>query len=652
MLAKTILRKTDSKVQPKAEYLKKPGRREALKIFAAAAVSALITSSCSNLLPIESPDNPSLQATCDLINQILGVGNGTGLYGVNPESDSPILMQQLLPEAPILVPQEEISLQLLALILATEDPLFFLHDGVNLDKLIKAGFGYLLRGYAQDSSTLTQQIARNIPGSSLNRLWKEEQQSTKPSEGRKRAEIALARALEERFSKLELALLYTNLPYLGQRPDTKTPIQLRGFLAASWAYFGQADLRLLTPAQMAHLAGMLHNPDREAPSITGEGGKARRIEVLKSLEKFGQLLSIQLGEGLILDRDRPFAENLLRSIDLTEVVKAQEDVLTPRLASESQITAPTAVQVIKYLQQRSDHPLKTSQELSIFTRIETTLTARAQRLLAEKLLVLSDRYQRAPVTGIIANKDGDVIALASVRGKEFHPFNLPVNCAGLISPLRSLVEISAGNAASKLAFHETPDIEIQYLAKNQAIWTLLTKFLHTVNTRDSSGQSINLQSPSDLKMLSLTPAELVRLYLPLIRTSADIPKHLNLVTAAQDVYSGKSFLPNGSGQSLIHTGIHAGGNIQFLELLREENAGDRKPNLSTNMTGATTGGSEVFTFGSTPSEGAVPSLVITPGHICLITVGLPRWNDSQMRGIHSKEINQACAELLRKLENG
>jgi penicillin-binding protein 1A len=102
------------------------------------------------------------------------------------------------------VPLSKISIYFQKAVIATEDPHFYDHHGLDFGGIIRAGvknfaYGRIIEG----GSTITQQLARNLF------LTK------KKTYGRKIAEALIALQIERRYTKEEILELYLNQAYLG-----------------------------------------------------------------------------------------------------------------------------------------------------------------------------------------------------------------------------------------------------------------------------------------------------------------------------------------------------------------------------------------------------------------------------------------------------
>jgi penicillin-binding protein 1B len=176
-----------------------------------------------------------------------------------------------------LLSYEELPPVLVQAILAIEDRRFFEHSGVDLNGLGRA----LLRNAVDDElgqggSTITQQLVKNTylsPEKTLRRKY---------------AEAMLALALERRLSKNDIFALYCNEIYLGQRGA----VAVRGVREASQIYFGR-ELKDLTLAEAATLAGMIQSPATYSPVRHSDAARARRNLVLAAMQQNGWITAEQ-----------------------------------------------------------------------------------------------------------------------------------------------------------------------------------------------------------------------------------------------------------------------------------------------------------------------------------------------------------------------
>ncbi len=158
-------------------------------------------------------------------------------------------------------------------ITSIEDRRFFDHRGLDFFGIARA----LLRNagderVGQGGSTITQQLVKNTyltPERTLRRKY---------------AEAILAFTLERRLSKEDIFALYCNEVYLGQRGV----FAVRGVDQGARVFFGK-ELKNLTLAEAATLAGMIQSPTRYSPVRHNELARARRNTVLGTMVRDGSI---------------------------------------------------------------------------------------------------------------------------------------------------------------------------------------------------------------------------------------------------------------------------------------------------------------------------------------------------------------------------
>jgi penicillin-binding protein 1A len=148
-------------------------------------------------------------------------------------------------------------------VLAIEDYRFYEHGGVDFIGILRAGTTDLMHGGAsQGASTITMQVARNFFLSS------------EKTYTRKIYEMMLAYKIERALTKDQILELYMNQIYLGERAY--------GFAAAARVYFGK-DLKDITLAQAAMLAGLPKAPSAYNPIVNPKRAKIRQEYILKRM---------------------------------------------------------------------------------------------------------------------------------------------------------------------------------------------------------------------------------------------------------------------------------------------------------------------------------------------------------------------------------
>ena len=187
------------------------------------------------------------------------------------------------------VPFEEISENLINAVIATEDPRFYEHGGVDIISLIRATLTNLATfGEGPGASTVTMQYVRQsmVEAANLSGDNAAVQAATEVSVERKLREIRLAIALEKQVSKKEILAGYLNLVFLGN--------QINGVETASQYYFGRSAKDLNVP-QAAYLAGMLKSPNDYKPDDSDnlERGMNRRNYVIQNMADEGYITQVQ-----------------------------------------------------------------------------------------------------------------------------------------------------------------------------------------------------------------------------------------------------------------------------------------------------------------------------------------------------------------------
>ena len=267
----------------------------------------------------------------------------------------------------------EIPAVMVHAILAIEDRRFFEHSGVDLNGLARA----VLRNagderLGQGGSTITQQLVKNTylsPEKTLERKY---------------AEAMLSVALERRLSKNDIFALYCNEIYLGQRGA----IAVRGIKEAARVFFGK-ELRDLSLAEAATLAGMIQSPAHYSPIRHPEASRSRRNVVLAAMEQNGWITHEQ-----------------------SAAASAESIVVAPTPAIDNSL-APYFVDYVNRLTESG-----TSQR--IYTTIDLELQQAAEQALKRQLdrldAVYADRGLK-PQAALVAldPHSGDVLAMVGGR---------------------------------------------------------------------------------------------------------------------------------------------------------------------------------------------------------------------------------------------
>ncbi|SDY58619.1 transglycosylase domain-containing protein [Tindallia californiensis] len=131
--------------------------------------------------------------------------------------------------------------------IAIEDERFWNHPGIDIRRILGAGWTNYQTGSRQGASTINQQLAKNL-------FLSHEQTYT-----RKIQDMYYGIQLDQKLSKEKILEAYLNTIYLGAGAY--------GVQAASQVYFSK-DIQELTLGEAALLAGIPRNPSRYAPLRT------------------------------------------------------------------------------------------------------------------------------------------------------------------------------------------------------------------------------------------------------------------------------------------------------------------------------------------------------------------------------------------------
>lgn len=179
------------------------------------------------------------------------------------------VIAQFFKERRYVVSYNEIPKKLVEAFVSAEDSQFFTHSGVNYLAILRAAFANFKAGHVvQGGSTITQQIAKSLYLSPDRNII------------RKIRELQLALKLEENLSKEEILYLYLNQIYLGSGSY--------GVAAAAQTYF-RKELKALTIAEMALIAGLPTAPGKFSPLLNPEKAKERQQYVLRRMQELGHI---------------------------------------------------------------------------------------------------------------------------------------------------------------------------------------------------------------------------------------------------------------------------------------------------------------------------------------------------------------------------
>ncbi|TWI44089.1 penicillin-binding protein 1A [Pseudoduganella flava] len=239
-------------------------RRNAVRGLIAVAIAGLLATLAllGYLLLVVRPRLPSLEAVTDYKPNI----------PLRVYTADRVLIGEFGEEHRDFVPIKDMPDMMKKALLAIEDTRFYEHGGVDWVRGLGSIKANLSGGFRQGASTITMQVARNFYLTRRKEL------------SRKLNEMMLAYKIEDALTKDQILELYMNQIYLGQRSY--------GFAAAAQVYFGK-QLKDLSIAEIAMLAGLPQNPARHNPITNFKRSKARQQIVLRRLHDLDYITDAQ-----------------------------------------------------------------------------------------------------------------------------------------------------------------------------------------------------------------------------------------------------------------------------------------------------------------------------------------------------------------------
>ena len=254
-------------------------------------------------------------------------------------------IKEFAEERRVEIAYDRIPKTLVNAIVATEDPNFFHHGGVDLRGILRAVWADVFKVLGgkrpEGGSTITQQLARDL---FLHR---------EVSLRRKLKELYLSRAIEKLYSKEKILELYCNHFFLGNGAF--------GVQAASSLFFGK-DVRDLDLEEAAVIAGIFRGPSLYSPY----SNKA------KTLERRNHVLNRMVSEGYLSRAEG-------------EAAKAKPMVVLPMRRTSAEFGAYFFEEVRRYLEKNYGYDGLYRAGLKVFTTLDPTLQRYAERALQSGL---------------------------------------------------------------------------------------------------------------------------------------------------------------------------------------------------------------------------------------------------------------------------
>jgi penicillin-binding protein 1A len=262
-------------------------------------------------------------------------------------------IKEFAEERRVEIAYDQIPKVLIDAIVATEDPSFFHHGGVDLRGILRAVvadvFHFLGGRRPEGGSTITQQLARSL---FLHR---------EVSLRRKLKELYLSRRIEKLYPKEKILELYCNHFFLGHGAF--------GVQAASNLFFGK-DVGALDLEEAAMIAGIFRGPSVYSPYTNRAATLARRNHVLNRMVTEGYLTR---AEG--------------------EAAKQQPMNVLPLRRTSGEFGAYFFEEVRRYLERTYGYDGLYRDGLKVFTTLDPTLQRYAERALQTGLRTTENKLK-------------------------------------------------------------------------------------------------------------------------------------------------------------------------------------------------------------------------------------------------------------------
>jgi penicillin-binding protein 1B len=321
----------------------------------------------------------------DQISSVSGDGSRLDSYTLEPEPLTVDAGEKSADRAALAY--KEIPEVLRRAILSIEDRRFFEHGPVDAWGIARASlsWGDDEQGFRQGGSTITQQLVKNTyltPERTIERKFRE---------------AALSSVIESRMSKEDIFALYCNEIYLGRRGS----ISVRGVRQAARVFFGK-ELKDLSLAESATIAGMIQSPARYAPDRHTDEARTRRNTVVAAML-----------------RDSAITQDEARAACAEPVIAAPPE--------HADAAAPYFIDYVNRVVEARAASAEGGENLRVYTTIDLELQRVAEESINNQLARLEKVFKgkRHPQAALVAldPKTGHVLAMvggASYAGSQLN----------------------------------------------------------------------------------------------------------------------------------------------------------------------------------------------------------------------------------------
>jgi Membrane carboxypeptidase/penicillin-binding protein len=243
------------------------------------------------------------------------------------------------------VSYEQIPQDLINAVVAIEDERFWLHNGIDLRGIMRAGFvGITNRELSEGASTITQQLIKNsVFDGGMEIVFGDKIE-------RKLQEQYLAITLEENTSKEVILQNYLNTINLGNNT--------LGVQAAAKRYFNK-NVSELTLSECVVIAGITQNPAKYNPITRPEDNLVRRDMIIKNMLRLGYITEA--------DKEIILNDNVYERIQITNASYEEVDSQFSYFTDETVSQIMNDLQIKRGYTQTQAHNMLYSGGLKIYT---------------------------------------------------------------------------------------------------------------------------------------------------------------------------------------------------------------------------------------------------------------------------------------------
>ncbi|MFZ2152684.1 MAG: PBP1A family penicillin-binding protein [Microgenomates group bacterium] len=359
---------------------------------------------------------------------------------------------------------DQIPINLIKATMAIEDANFYSHSGFDIKGIMRGLYRTVFQKRLQGGSTLTQQLVKNAL-LTRERTWT-----------RKIKEAILTVVTEILYSKNQILEMYFNqTPYGGT---------LWGVKAAAKGIFNK-EVKDLTLAEMALLAGLPGSPTRYSPFAYPEAAKNRQLMVLTRMQELGYIS----GE---------------------EKEKAAREPLN-YYVNKDKIIAPHFVFYVKeQLIEKYGAKMVNEGGLRITTTLDRDIQQYAQEVIASETAKLVKQKISNGAALITDPKNGQVLAM--VGSKDYFANDIEGNFnvttalrqpGSSIKPLNYATGIEMGVVTAATVFDDDPTC---FRVEGQKLYCPTNyggRYTGVQSLRNSLGNSLNIPAVKTLKLVGL-----------------------------------------------------------------------------------------------------------------------------------------------------